>query len=284
MHLEKHRFQEIGSLQPSSVGFIPNPVTGELVAPVPRGYVITLRLDEKLLPTQVVNTEVGEKVKQIEESTGRHVGRKERRAIKEEVLHTLLPKAFTKTRHITAYYHIDGQHLIVDTRNEKHASLMMACLRESMGSIKSTTIHISSIKQGLSTRLTNWLNDGAAPFEGFEVGEYCRMVKNEEGKKTITIQGATVDEFGDDTRDALSIGFQVDTLLLSRDGVEFKLNDKFQLTSIGFEEDLFIDIEEEEDREHYYRHEVSIKLILLHNVIHHLCDLFDYKPGAEERQ
>ena len=57
---------------------------------------VTLKKQERLLPSAVVNAELAEKVVAIEADTGSPVGKKQQQDLKQEIIHTLLPRAFTK--------------------------------------------------------------------------------------------------------------------------------------------------------------------------------------------
>ncbi len=71
-------------------------------------YVLRYGLRDRVLPPSVVSDEVEDRCVAFEEGRGYRPGRKQKLAIKDEVMMALLPRAFIKTRSILVY--LDLQH------------------------------------------------------------------------------------------------------------------------------------------------------------------------------
>ncbi|MFH7376134.1 recombination-associated protein RdgC, partial [Pseudomonas syringae pv. tagetis] len=69
---------------------------------------LTVGGEDKILPAAVVNDLLERKLEEIEEKEGRRPGGRERKRMKDDLLHELLPRAFVKSSRNDAF--IDLQH------------------------------------------------------------------------------------------------------------------------------------------------------------------------------
>ena len=106
--LEKARFTPGSSLDMVSMGWVSPTDEGGLVHALAGQYLISLRVDKKLLPSSVVNQVARARAADIEEQQGYKPGRKQMKEIKERVTEELLPKAFSVHRDTRVW---------IDTRN-----------------------------------------------------------------------------------------------------------------------------------------------------------------------
>ena len=63
-------------------------------------FLVALMVEQKLLPSSVVNEVAADKAEQSEAQQGFKPGRKQMKEIKEAVLQELLPRAFTRRRKV----------------------------------------------------------------------------------------------------------------------------------------------------------------------------------------
>ncbi|MCB1868810.1 MAG: recombination-associated protein RdgC, partial [Gammaproteobacteria bacterium] len=121
---------------------------------------ICMRREEKVLPAAVVNQQLDRRVRDLEESQGRKVRRREKGEIKDEILLDLLPKAFTKT--VLTYAYIDSRNgwLVVDAASSKRAEELISLLRETLGSLPLRPLEVNSSPVQV---MTNWLQGGSLP-------------------------------------------------------------------------------------------------------------------------
>jgi len=96
--LEAKYFTPLGqSTQSLSVGFVPPRGENESIMETIGGqHILKVAIETKAVPAHVIKEKTAERVKAIEEATGRKPGKKERTEIKEDVLLSLLPAAFPK--------------------------------------------------------------------------------------------------------------------------------------------------------------------------------------------
>ena len=136
-NLEKHGFSPCGNQDFSRYGWVP-PLGhhGEMLTHTCNGNImICARKQEKILPAAAVNELVQEKVVELESAQQRDIYRKEKRNIKEDVIHTLLPRALTRSAHVFAYFAKQQKMIFIDAASAAKAEEFLECLRSTLGSL-----------------------------------------------------------------------------------------------------------------------------------------------------
>ena len=87
---------------------------------------ICARKEDKILQSSVIKEALAEKVEAIEMEQGRALKKKEKEALKEELLHTMLPRAFSRTANTLAWINPADGLLMVDTSSAKKADDVLA--------------------------------------------------------------------------------------------------------------------------------------------------------------
>lgn len=77
-----------------------------------------------------------EKIQLIETEQQRHITQKEKYALKEEIKHTLLPRAFSKLSRVYAYIDLQYNYLVIDTTQEKKLETFLSWLRRAVSGIE----------------------------------------------------------------------------------------------------------------------------------------------------
>jgi len=113
--------------------------------------------EERVLPSSVVNEMVQKEIDEKEESQGRKLSKKERTALKDEVIFELLPRAFTFQSKIYAYIDPNGGWLIVDSSSANKAEDLLSSLRQTLGSLPA--IPLNTVFRPTAI-MTSWLIDG----------------------------------------------------------------------------------------------------------------------------
>lgn len=278
-HLMEMPYSEIGETEFARASFVPNPVTGELVTPLTGGYAIVIRNDEKIIPAQVVAREVQERVATFELMRGEKIKQVERRQIAAQVKVELCKKAFVKSSLILALYNSDENLLVINTTNKNIAALACGLLVKVVGSIETKTIHISDIKNGLTTRLKNHLDGNSDAFDGFTVGDYIQLSRHAEQKETIRYS-AEHNSVAAEVVESLNSGFTVDQMELVGAGVHFLLTENFHFRRINTEDHNFTS---EDDRAYQWRHQTSGDLFQFSKAVNGLCELLSYKDPQDQK-
>ncbi|WP_042036549.1 recombination-associated protein RdgC [Aeromonas popoffii] len=121
---------------------------------------ICARKEEKIIPPAVIKEELAEKIEAIECEQGRALKKKEKEALKEELLHTLLPRAFSRTANTFAWINAADGLLMVDASSAKKADDVLALLRKSIGSLPVVPV---ALKNPPEITMTEWLSEGNLP-------------------------------------------------------------------------------------------------------------------------
>ncbi len=179
--LQGGRFQPCSSLQPMSYGFVP-PV-GKEDAPLAHAaggcFMICAQREEKILPASVVNEMLAEKVAEIEERKGTTVRKKGRNAIRDEIIHDLLPRAFSFSRRLYAYIDPNTGWLVVDSASAKKTEELASWLRRCLESLP---VVLPAVTERPAAVMTRWLaEEGTVPADIVIENECELRATDEEG-------------------------------------------------------------------------------------------------------
>lgn len=282
-HLQEIEWRELNDLEYRRSCFVENETTGDLVTDFPGGFALCLRTDEKIIPPVVVQAETDKEVAEVEERTGEKLPRKSRTAIKEEVFLSLCTQALTTTTYTWAFYHADEQLLIVNTPAKPKADRLIQTLIQLVGSVKTETIHISDIKNGVTTRLRQLISgDVEAPFGRLGIDDHAQLVRRFDEIEKVTYAGTDVAN-NHELLEQLEAGYQVEDLGMVLERMRFRLTNQFRLKSIDF--DPIEDDEaggEDYDAAHAWRMTAMDEVEQVAEAVKELCDLLGYQEEREE--
>lgn len=227
---------------PSSIGWV-SPVDDEnepFVLEMNNYLMICLQFEEKILPATVIRQELNEKIKHIEMTDARKIRQKEKLAMKEEIMITLLPRAFSKITRLYAYIDIKNNWLILNTTNAKKSEQFIAMFKKSI----SEEVHSFELKK-LSPIATYWLKHQNYPTT-FSIEKKCTLQDPSQQNRIIRCQEQ--DLFANSIQALIKDGCEVKQLALSwQDRVSFVLSaDDFSFRSIQYEEEITLQATEME--------------------------------------
>lgn len=232
--LAEHSFQPCGKLDQLRYGWVP-PLGrhGSEYVHCANGYImICAKRQEKILPAAVINEALEDKVQQISEEESRHVNRKERQTLKDEVIFSLMPKAFAKSSLDYAYIAPRDGLLVVNSASAKRAEDLLSALREALGSL--TVIPVSPNITPTQI-MTQWLHASAPP-SGFELGEECELQAGKDGR---VIRCKNQDLTADEIRSHLDTGMFVKQLAVTwNEAIHCVLNDELAIKRLKFEDTI----------------------------------------------
>lgn len=240
--LQSGRFQPCSSLQPMSYGWVP-PVgkaeDGPLLHAANGCYMICAQREEKILPSSVVNEVLAEKVAEIEAQKGTPVRKKQRDALRDEIIHDLLPKAFSFSRRLYAYIDTNTGWLVVDASSSKKTEELASWLRRCLESLPVT---LPAVSERPATVMTRWLVEGATPAD-IQIENECELrATDEEG---ALVRCKKHDLSAPEIQNHLEAGKEAVKIALSwNDRLSFVLDD-----SLGIRRLKFLDMVQEQAAE-----------------------------------
>ena len=171
--LAEHSFQPCGSQGRSKIGWVPP--LGEQASEyvhVANGYMLVCcKKQDKVLPAAAVNEALEEKIADIQREEARKVGRKERMQLKDDILITMLPRAFTRSSNHYAYFAPAEGMLVVNTASASRADELVSSLRDALGSLPVIPVISRNIPQ---QAMTQWLKQGHVA-QDFQLGHECEL-------------------------------------------------------------------------------------------------------------
>jgi len=137
---------------------------------------ICVKKEEKVLPAAVVNEMLQEKILEAEDQQGRKLAKKERAAIKDELIFELLPRAFTFSNKTYAYIDPKGGWIVVDAASAKKAEDLLSLLRKCLGSLPA--VPLNTVDKPVAI-MTDWLINNQPPAD-IVIEDECELRSPEE--------------------------------------------------------------------------------------------------------
>lgn len=237
--LESLRFHSCLPSLPFSMGWIPpvDEADAPLVYQVNDYLMLCLQIEEKILPTFVINQHLNEKIEWIEQTEGRKIYRKERLGLKDDITAMLLPRAFSKFTKLYTCIDLKRRQIWLGTTVPKKVdqwlsafSKVIECPLERVGA------------ETLITTLTAWVLDKTYP-DSMGVEKFCLLQDPNQQNRTIRCQQQ--DLFAQPIQSVIQDGCRVKQLALCwQDRVTFTLSHPFALSGIKFHDEVIAQTEE----------------------------------------
>ncbi|MGL4638517.1 MAG: recombination-associated protein RdgC [Shewanella sp.] len=185
-------FTPCGSQDISKFGFVP-PICTEsssLVHSDGGHHMLAVKKEEKIIPAACVRDMVNEKVKLLEQQECRRLAKKERDAIKDDVITELLPRALTKSKVTTVYF--IGELVIVDSAGCANAESALALIRKAIGTLPVIPVMYA---EPIESTMTEWIKNNNPPATLIpQNGAYLVCASNEGGKAQFKDEDLQSDE------------------------------------------------------------------------------------------
>ncbi len=194
---------------------------------------IAARKEERILPGNVVQDAVKEKVEEIEADQGRKVFKKERDQIKDEIIQAFLPRAFVRRATTFAAFDMESGLILVNTASPARAEDLLSTLREVLGSLP---VRPLTTKINPAASMTEWVKTKKAPDDLFVLDQCELRDTHEDGG---TVRCARQDLTSDEIQLHLSTGKLVTQVSMAyQDKLSFVLDDRMGIKRIKFEDIL----------------------------------------------
>lgn len=269
--LQKQNFTPCSNMDFSRYGWVP-PLgkNSEMYTHSCGGYILVCaRKQEKILPPAAVNEIVEEKIIDFETAQARNIYRKEKRTIKEDVIHTLLPRALTRSFLTYAYFDPKEKLLIIDSASSSKAEEFMEHLRATLGSLPVVPLACHGDAANIMTR---WLKEKAP--NGFELDNECELQNPRESKNIVRCKNQELESA--EILSHLKAGKRVVQLaLVWRGAIRFVFAEDFSIKRVRFEDIIQEQAEgEANDRATQFDQDFAVMTLQLHQFIKELLQEF----------
>ena len=226
-------FVPCGPTQALSYGWVPprGVAHGPLAESINEQMIAKLLIESKAVPDSVVRSKLDERVKQIEDSTGRKPGKKERKELKEEINQELLVVAFPKQ---TVWIDPKAGLMVVDSVSSRVLDIVVT---EVVKMTPSAQVAPLMTTTAAGTAMSSWLQDDGSS-HGFDIGRNLTLTAFDESGSTVTYSKHPLDI--EEVRDHLQAGKAATALGLGwKDRVSFVLTNELQLRKVAIDPDCF---------------------------------------------
>lgn len=160
--LDAFTFSPCGSQDMAQTGWVsPMGNRREALAHEVNGQiVICARTEQKILPSPVVKQALDAKIEKLEAEQSRKLKKTEKDSLKDEVLHSLLPRAFSRFSQTFMWIDTVNNLIAVDCASAKKAEDTLALLRKSLGSLPVVPL---TMEKPIELTLTEWVRGGDLP-------------------------------------------------------------------------------------------------------------------------
>lgn len=221
--------QPCGNMDRETRGWVSPRGDDRLLHVLNQQVLIALGVEQKLLPSSVVNQFAEDKAAQIEEQQGYKVGRKQMRELKEQVTDELLPRAFVRRRVTWAWIDPVNGWLVVDAAAPAKAEVLLEALSKSVDDLPVKTLHT---ERSPSAAMTEWLLSGEAP-AGFSIDRDLELRAADEGKATVRYVRHALE--GEEIGTHISAGKQATRLGMTwNDHISFVLGEQMEIKRLAF--------------------------------------------------
>lgn len=221
--VKRRLFAPVSGQDMSSMGWVSPRQDGDLIYRQGQNCLLRLQVEKRLVPGEVVKRKLAEAVADFELKSGYKPGAKKKRELKEEILHTLIPKAFTKIE--THWVWIDGVNgwFAIEGKVDLVIEAFRSCVEEFPLAPLNTEVSPQSA-------MFHWLN-GEAP-DGFTIDDECEL-KATDSKATVKYAKLNLDR--KDLREHLSEGkMPIKLAMTYGELASFVLTDKFEFKRLAY--------------------------------------------------
>jgi recombination associated protein RdgC len=185
-------------------------------------------VETKAVPGSVVKRKVEERAQQIEATTGRKPGKKEKRDLAEDARQALLPMAFTKQSTVLVWIDPANARLVLDAGSQAKADETMTAL---VNAIDGLAVQLIDTKTAPATAMSEWLSTHEAP-AGFSVDRECELKAPDESRAVVRYTRHALDT--DEVSQHIAMGKVPTRLALTwNDRVSFVLTEALQLKKLA---------------------------------------------------
>lgn len=277
--LEERRFSPCGRQADKTLGWV-SPIhrNREYLVHAAGGCILfCMRKEQKMIPASAVKEALEEKIADMEQDMGRKVYRKEKQSIKEDIVSMMLPNAFPRSNHISAYFDLQRSLLVINASSPAQVDEFYELLTESIGSFGAIQL-LPEVDP--STVMAGWVTNGLP--EGWELsGEY--QLKDHQDERTARFKDY-------DSENPFVVSLLEDGYSFKRLGIVYKeritagIQDDLQVKSVKFHEELLKDNDELKGEDELVKFDADFALMTaaLADFINEIIQVFECKKDLAD--
>jgi recombination associated protein RdgC len=143
-----------------SRGWIAAAPDGRLLHTLNQHHLLTLGVEQKLLPASIIRQETLRRVQLKQDSQGFPVGKRQLRDLRMQVTEELRSRALARQRSTRAWLDPQGGWCVVDAASPGRAEELIETLRDTLGSF---AVRLVQTRHSAHSRMAAWLTQGSAP-------------------------------------------------------------------------------------------------------------------------
>jgi len=199
-------------------GWLP-PFADSIIHDIAGSTLICLGKEERVLPRNVIQRELAERVSALATQRGFEVKRAERGQIAEDIEFELLPKAFCLQKRLPAFFDHASNRLIINTSSANQGSQLIALLRKSIPGIRIEPL-ISA--DNLALQFAEWINNPSTLPANLQLASDCLLFSLDDEKKRFNCKGCELP--ADEIRSLLAQGLAAAEIsLIWNERIQFTL-------------------------------------------------------------
>jgi len=191
------RFVECGPTQAESLGWVEprGEQHGAMVESIGGQWLMRFVMETRAVPGSAVKQRLEGELDKIEAETGRRPKGKRSKELKEQIVHELLPRAFSKRAATLVWVDPKAGLVMVDTASLKRADRILSLLLEALG--EGASLALLQTQASPATAMSNWLKNREAP-AGFSIDRECELKQPDTEKSTVRYarHNLDIDEVG----------------------------------------------------------------------------------------
>lgn len=229
--LDSRPLNACGHFDMMTRGWVPVGPTARRLHTVGHHQMISLGVEQKLLPASVIRQVAGDRAVQLAAEQGYPVGRRQMRDLKLAVTEELRARALVKRRVTDAWIDREGGWLVVDAAGAARAEEVVETLRDTLGAFAATPVNTT---QSPRAAMGRWAATGDVGHH-FAVDDEIELMAADGSRATIRHVRHAFEQA--EVRQHLAHGFMVTRLGLTWNGrISFVLTDKLQVRRVEFQE------------------------------------------------
>lgn len=187
-------------------------------------------IETRVLPSSAVDDEVDRQIQRVKDTAGRLPGARERKRLREDVVHAMLPDAPVKSSRVDLFLDASRGVVFVDTASPKAAEATIADVRAMLaGSFPAVPLHARRQPRSV---LTGWVGGDDLP-DSLTLGEEAVLRDPEDGGAVVRLQHQEL--LSDEVALHLESGKQAVRLALRlADNVSFVLGEDLVVRKLKF--------------------------------------------------